>query len=107
MNRTSPDLTEVNAISCKELSKSFGPTRAVDGLNLEVEAGTTMALLGPSGCGKTTTLRLLAGFEHPDSGTIHAHARLLAGPGTLVPPENRRIGVVFQDFALFPHLDVA
>ena len=97
----------MSAISCSGLSKSFGATRAVDGLSLEVEAGTTTVLLGPSGCGKTTTLRLLAGFERPDAGTIHAGGRLLAGPGEFVPPEDRRIGVVFQDYALFPHLDVA
>jgi iron(III) transport system ATP-binding protein len=78
----------------------------VDGLDLELEKGTTLALLGPSGCGKTTTLRLLAGFERPDAGTIRAGERVLAAPGKLVPPEKRRIGVVFQDYALFPHLNV-
>jgi iron(III) transport system ATP-binding protein len=78
----------------------------VDGLTLEVEQGEILALLGPSGCGKTTTLRLIAGFETPDSGTITLRGRVVAGPGRLVPPEQRGVGVVFQDYALFPHLTV-
>ncbi|MDQ3758382.1 MAG: ABC transporter ATP-binding protein [Actinomycetota bacterium] len=97
----------MSAISCTQLSKSYGAVRAVDGLALEVEAGSLTALLGPSGCGKTTTLRLLAGFERPDQGAIRAGDRLLAGDGAFVPPEERRIGVVFQEYALFPHHDVA
>jgi len=97
----------MDAISCQGLHKSFGDVRAVDGFSLRVEVGTSVALLGPSGCGKTTTLRLIAGFERPDSGTIAAGGRTLAGPGDFVPPEKRRIGVVFQDYALFPHYDVA
>src|SRR5918998_1248503 len=70
-------------------------------------SGEIVALLGPSGCGKTTSLRLIAGFERPDGGTIEVGGRQLAGAGTFVSPERRRIGVVFQDYALFPHLDVA
>jgi iron(III) transport system ATP-binding protein len=97
----------MSSISCRDLRKSFGEVRAVDGLSLEVEAGAAVALLGPSGCGKTTTLRLIAGFERPDAGTIEVGGRMLSGPGTFVPPEKRRIGVVFQDYALFPHYDVA
>jgi iron(III) transport system ATP-binding protein len=97
----------MSAISCKQLAKAFGAARAVDGLDLEIDAGTTTALLGPSGCGKTTTLRLIAGFERPDSGEIHAGGRVMAAPGVFVPPEDRRIGLVFQDYALFPHLNVA
>jgi iron(III) transport system ATP-binding protein len=96
----------MGSISCTDLRKSFGQVRAVDGLSLEVEEGATVALLGPSGCGKTTTLRLIAGFERPDSGTVAVGGRVLAGPGVFVPPEKRRIGVVFQDYALFPHYDV-
>jgi iron(III) transport system ATP-binding protein len=65
-----------------------------------------MAVLGPSGCGKTTLLRLMAGFERPDAGTISVAGRELAGPGTFVVPEHRRVGIVFQDYALFPHLTV-
>jgi iron(III) transport system ATP-binding protein len=97
----------MTAISCVELSKSFGDVRAVDGLSLDVHEGSIAALLGPSGCGKTTTLRLIAGFERPDSGAISVGGRTLADPATFVPPDRRRIGVVFQDYALFPHYDVA
>jgi iron(III) transport system ATP-binding protein len=89
------------------LHKSYGSCEAVAGVELEVEAGSICALLGPSGCGKTTTLRLIAGLERPDRGEIAIGDRVLNGPGAFVAPEHRRIGMVFQDFALFPHLDVA
>jgi iron(III) transport system ATP-binding protein len=72
-----------------------------------VERGELVALLGPSGCGKTTLLRLIAGFEQPDTGEIRLGDRLVAGPRTWVTPEHRRVGLVFQDYALFPHLTVA
>ena len=94
-------------IETTSLTKAFGPVRAVDGADLRIEAGTTAALLGPSGCGKTTMLRLLAGFERPDAGLVSVGGRAVAGNGTFVPPERRRVGMVFQDYALFPHLDVA
>ena len=80
--------------------------RAVKDLDLEVRRGGILALLGPSGCGKTTTLRLIAGFEAPDSGTVEVGGRTVAGPQANVPPEKRRVGMVFQDYALFPHLSV-
>jgi iron(III) transport system ATP-binding protein len=86
--------------------KSFGPVRAVQGVSLEIERGELMAVLGPSGCGKTTLLRLVAGFERPDEGRISVAGRELAGPECFVMPENRRVGTVFQDYALFPHLTV-
>jgi iron(III) transport system ATP-binding protein len=79
---------------------------AVDGLSLAVEPGEVLALLGPSGCGKTTTLRLIAGFETPDAGAIQLRGTLVADPSHAVPPEARGVGVVFQDYALFPHLSV-
>jgi iron(III) transport system ATP-binding protein len=83
-----------------------GPA-AVDGLSVSVERGSILALLGPSGCGKTTTLRLIAGFESPDVGTIEIAGRVVAeGRGAGVPPEERGVGLVFQDYALFPHLTV-
>ncbi len=93
-------------LRCQGLTKRFGSIVAVDGADLSVEQGRTLALLGPSGCGKTTLLRLIAGFEVPDAGRIELGGRLLAAPQTFVPPEKRRVGMVFQDYALFPHLDV-
>jgi iron(III) transport system ATP-binding protein len=83
-----------------------GPVEAVAGVSLEVREGEITTLLGPSGCGKTTTLRLIAGFEVPDEGTIRIGAQLVAGPRAWVPPERRGVGMVFQDYALFPHLTV-
>ncbi len=93
-------------VSC--LSKRFadGALPVVNGLSFEVEEGETFALLGPSGCGKTTALRCIAGFEQPDSGTVSLGGQMFTGGGTLVPPERRGIGFVFQDYALFPHLSV-
>jgi spermidine/putrescine transport system ATP-binding protein len=88
------------------VSRSYGPVKAVKDLELAVAKGEILALLGPSGCGKTTTLRLIAGFESPDSGSVEVGGRTVAGPGTDVPPERRRVGMVFQDYALFPHLSV-
>ena len=85
---------------------SFGPTRAVEGVDLSVDSGELVVLLGPSGCGKTTLLRLLAGFERPDAGSIRLRSEVVAGPGRFTPPERRNVGMVFQDYALFPHLDV-
>jgi iron(III) transport system ATP-binding protein len=88
------------------VSRSYGPVRAVKNLDLEVRRGEILALLGPSGCGKTTTLRLIAGFEAPDSGKVEVGGRMVAGTQANVPPEKRRVGMVFQDYALFPHLSV-
>jgi iron(III) transport system ATP-binding protein len=93
-------------VCAHDVSKHFGSTRAVDRADLCVERGEFVALLGPSGCGKTTLLRLIAGFEQPDGGTIAIEGRRVAG-GAWVPPERRHVGMVFQDYALFPHLTVA
>ncbi|PJF43233.1 MAG: ABC transporter ATP-binding protein [Phototrophicales bacterium] len=79
---------------------------AVDSVSFEVQAGTLLALLGASGCGKTSTLRLIAGLERPSSGEIWLNDRLVAGNGVWVEPEKRRVGMVFQDYALFPHMTV-
>jgi iron(III) transport system ATP-binding protein len=93
-------------VRVRGLSKAFGPVEAVRGLNLEIERGELMAVLGPSGCGKTTLLRVIAGFERPDAGCVVVSDEVVAGPGRIVPPEKRRVGMVFQDYALFPHLSV-
>lgn len=93
-------------VACRSLFKRFDDTSAVVGLNLAVERGQVVAVLGPSGCGKTTLLRLIAGFEQPDSGEIRIDGRLMASDQVLIAPEDRRVGMVFQEHALFPHLTV-
>ncbi|HSU12136.1 MAG TPA: ABC transporter ATP-binding protein [Pseudonocardia sp.] len=95
------------AIDAVDLTKRFGRTAAVDAADLRVEAGELVALLGPSGSGKTTLLRLVAGFEVPDAGRVAIGGRPVAGEGVWCEPDRRRIGMVFQDGALFPHLTVA
>jgi len=89
------------------VTKHFGQVAAVDETSFCVERGELVALLGPSGCGKTTLLRLVAGFERPDAGSVEVGEREVAGNGCWVAPEQRRVGMVFQDYALFPHLSVA
>ena len=94
-------------IRIQGISKSFGPVAALRDVSLEATRGEWVVLLGPSGCGKTTLLRSLAGFERPEQGTVEVDGRRLSGGGTWVAPEDRNLGTVFQDYALFPHLDVA
>lgn len=95
-----------HALECEALHKSFGTTTAVRDVTLAVRSGKLTALLGPSGCGKTTLLRLVAGFEIPEQGIITINGRVVAGNGQFVPSEARRVGMVFQEYALFPHLNV-
>jgi iron(III) transport system ATP-binding protein len=89
------------------LGKAFGAVRVLDHAGLRAPAGKVVALLGPSGCGKTTLLRCIAGLERPDAGQVRLDGRDLSAPAAFVAPERRRIGMVFQDGALFPHLTVA
>jgi putative spermidine/putrescine transport system ATP-binding protein len=92
-----------SAISLERVSRTFGQVRALDDLSLDVQPGELLALLGPSGCGKTTLLRVVAGLERPDEGTV----RIGATDVTRVPARKRPIGMVFQSYALFPNLTVA
>ncbi len=89
------------------LVKSFGGRRAVDDATFAIAEGEFLAVLGPSGCGKTTLLRLIAGFERADDGEIMLDGALIAAPGHHRPAEQRRIGIVFQSYALWPHMTVA
>jgi iron(III) transport system ATP-binding protein len=93
-----------NGLSLKNITKRFGARVAVDGVTLDVARGHVLCLLGQSGCGKSTTLRIAAGLERPDSGLVFVGGRLVEGEGRHEPPETRRVGLMFQDYALFPHL---
>ncbi len=97
-------------ISIKGLSKTFGAGEAkfaaISDLSLEIKDNEFVTLLGPSGCGKTTTLRLIAGYIAPDAGTIHVDGRLVSAPGNVVPPDKRGMGMVFQNYAVWPHKTV-
>src|SRR5688572_23174965 len=89
------------------LGHAYGEQVVVHDLSFSLPRGAIGCLLGPSGCGKTTVLRSIAGFETAQHGTIRLNGRIVSGPGVMLPPEKRRIGMVFQDYALFPHLPVA
>ena len=94
-------------VTIKGLTKRYGDVAAVEGLDLQVPAGELVSLLGPSGCGKTTTLRLVAGFLRPEAGEIWVGERCLSSPTSAVPPERRRMAMIFQSYALWPHMTVA
>src|ERR687896_283151 len=102
-----PQSAATGALAVEGLCKAFAWVTVLDGVGLAVPAGRVVALLGPSGCGKTTLLRCIAGLERPDAGQVRLDGRDLSAPGAFVAPERRRIGMVFQDGALFPHLTVA
>src|SRR5918997_1423354 len=97
----------MSIVRLRGVGKRFEDVQAVRNATLEVEQGEFLALLGPSGCGKTTLLRLVAGFERPDAGEIRLEERTVADARTWVVPVRRRVGMVFQDYALFPHLTIA
>jgi iron(III) transport system ATP-binding protein len=94
-------------LELRDLHQAYDDRAVVRGLSFTLERGAIGCLLGPSGCGKTTVLRCIAGFEPASRGEILLNGRIVSGPGVTVPPEQRRIGMVFQDYALFPHLSVA
>ena len=93
-------------IEIERLTKSYDGVRAISEVGIAVAEKEFMTLLGPSGCGKTTTLRLLAGFLAPDSGRITVAGQVLSSPDRVVPPERRRMGMVFQNYAIWPHMTV-
>ncbi len=94
-------------LALNDIHVAYGSRAVVRGLSLQLAPGTIGCLLGKSGCGKTTALRAIAGFEPVSQGQIRLAGRVVSAPGVLAPPEQRRIGMVFQDYALFPHLTVA
>ena len=94
-------------LSVEGVHKSFGATKVLVDFNLTLQAGEMLSLLGPSGCGKTTLLRLIAGLEQADQGKVVLDGNPVDGHRSWVRPEDRQVGMVFQDWALFPHLDVA
>ncbi|MBA2463532.1 MAG: ABC transporter ATP-binding protein, partial [Nocardioidaceae bacterium] len=95
------------ALVLEAVSKRYGAVAAARDLSLTAAPGELITLIGPSGCGKSTTLRLVAGLDQPDAGTIRIDGEVVADRRTWRPPERRRVGLVFQDHALFPHLTVA
>jgi ABC-type Fe3+/spermidine/putrescine transport system ATPase subunit len=110
-----PALTDAGAarpsdepvLRVRGLTKSFGAARVVNDVSFDLRAGEVLTLLGPSGCGKSTTLRLIAGLEQPDAGEVWVRGRLVASSGRImVPPEGRRVGLVFQSYAIWPHMTV-
>ena len=98
--------TETARLEIKNLMRRFGSRTVVDDVSLRILPGQVTCLLGPSGCGKSTTLRMIAGIEIPDSGEIWVDGRIVCDGASTTAPENRSIGLMFQDFALFPHLTV-
>ncbi|HET6222166.1 MAG TPA: ABC transporter ATP-binding protein, partial [Dongiaceae bacterium] len=95
------------AVELKGLTKRYGETAAVADVSLRIEHGQLVCLLGPSGCGKTTTLRLIAGFIEPSAGEIVVGGKVLSSPQRTVPPEGRNMSMIFQSYALWPHMTVA
>jgi len=97
----------VASVELRSLTKRYGSVAVVDGVSLRVEHGLLVCLLGPSGCGKTTTLRLIAGFIEPSAGQIAVGDRVVSAPGRTLPPERRNMSMIFQSYALWPHMTVA
>jgi iron(III) transport system ATP-binding protein len=97
----------VAAVELRSLTKRYGALAVVDDVSLTIEHGRLVCLLGPSGCGKTTTLRLIAGFVEPSTGEIRVGDRVMSSPARTVPPERRNMSMIFQSYALWPHMTVA
>jgi iron(III) transport system ATP-binding protein len=95
------------SVDLRRLTKRYGAVAAVDDVSLRIDHGQLVCLLGPSGCGKTTTLRLIAGFLEPSEGEIHVGDRLVSSPARTLPPEQRNMSMIFQSYALWPHMTVA
>ena len=106
MPRARAGATFAASLSFEDVQRRYGDYYALNGFSLEIAPGEVVCLLGPSGCGKTTLLRVVAGIEKPSSGRILINEREVAGPTRFVPPEQRSVGLMFQDFALFPHLSI-
>ena len=99
-------VTFAERLTFENVSRRYGETLALDRVSLDVSPGRVLCLLGPSGCGKTTLLRIAAGVERPSAGRVLIDGQEVAGPGRFVPPEKRGVGLMFQDYALFPHLTI-
>ena len=95
------------SVELRDLTKRYGTIAVVDDVSLHIEHGHLVCLLGPSGCGKTTTLRLIAGFVEPSEGEIRVGDRLISSPARTLPPEQRNMSMIFQSYALWPHMTVA
>ena len=93
-------------LELRDVRKRYGATAAVDGISLSIQTGEVFTLLGPSGCGKSTTLRVVAGLEEPDTGEVLLDGHLIASPKFSLPPEKRNLGMVFQSYAIWPHMTV-
>jgi iron(III) transport system ATP-binding protein len=96
----------VASVELKNLTKRYGTAAVVDDVSLRIEHGKLVCLLGPSGCGKTTTLRLIAGFVEPSAGEIRVGDRVVSSPAATLPPEKRNMSMIFQSYALWPHMTV-
>ncbi|MDC0224527.1 ABC transporter ATP-binding protein, partial [Deltaproteobacteria bacterium] len=93
-------------IECRNLTKNYGTLTAVSDISLQLGENEFVSVLGPSGCGKSTLLRLIAGLEVPSTGQVFLHDKEISGKKISLPPEHRKFGMIFQDFALFPHLSI-
>ncbi|WP_332255658.1 ABC transporter ATP-binding protein [Thiosulfatihalobacter marinus] len=105
--QSQPEQTPPPRLEVRHLRRAFGDRQVVDDVSLKIMPGKVLCLLGPSGCGKSTTLRMIAGVDMQDSGEIYVDGNLVCDTVFRIPPERRQIGLMFQDFALFPHLSVA